>query len=160
MTNTSAQIRRKAEPGQVWHLAPGGDLVDAGPEVRQIAVYANEGQDVNRGCDGAAGAEEERHPGEVEGELDGVDGHAVAGGADGVWGGEGREADVCDAVGGVAHHANREASQSKQVRRWEACVKNGGGLRVPIEDGPDGAKDPGRRAQRRLPESHVGLFGL
>lgn len=86
VSSPGAEICREAQPAQIRKLQQAGRLIDGAPEVRDVAVDADEADNVNRGLDGSLGAEEERHPDEVEGKLDGVEGHGVFGGADGVWG--------------------------------------------------------------------------
>ena len=77
------QVRRESEPGHVGGQKPTGDLVDLGtPEPGQVAVDADEGGDVQGREDGPPQPEEERHPGQVQAQLDCVQGCALAGGED------------------------------------------------------------------------------
>lgn len=132
MTDAHAQVGRKTEPAEVRHHAVGRDGIDGAPEVGEVGVGGQEGQDVGGRGDGLLGAEEQGRPDEVQGELDGVDGGGVPRGGDDGRGAEGRGADGPGPVGGVAHEA--------------------------VEERPDGAEDPAWWGEGRLAEGLVCFY--
>lgn len=77
--DASVEVRRKGEPRDVGHEAPAGDGIHLEELVGQVRVYAEQGDDVDEGGDGPAHAEEKRHPGQIEPELDRVEGGGVLG---------------------------------------------------------------------------------
>jgi hypothetical protein len=73
----SAQVSSEAQPAEIWCKSPCGNGINLAPDVGEVAGDAGQGDDVDGGFDGALGDEEERHPEEVEAELDGVEGCAL-----------------------------------------------------------------------------------
>jgi len=134
ISHSNRQIRRKAEPSQIWNQAPRSDGINLAPQVRHVSNGSGEGDDVDSGLDGAPGTKEERHPDEVEAELDGVEGGSVLGGFEDVFWLEGGEAGGDGAVGGVAHEA--------------------------VEEGPCRTEDLGWWAEGGLFEGLVGFLGV
>jgi hypothetical protein len=73
----SAQVSSEAQPSEIWCKGPCGNGINLAPDVGEVAGDAGQSDDVDGGFDGALGDEEERHPEEVEAELDGVEGCAL-----------------------------------------------------------------------------------
>lgn len=73
IASANAQVAGKAEPSQVRDQCPGGLLIDLSPDVRQISYSTSQSDDVDRCFDRAVEAEEERHPDQIEAELNSVD---------------------------------------------------------------------------------------
>ncbi len=73
----STQVRREAQPAQVWHQSPSRDFIHLSPDIREIANDACKRDDVHSGFDGPFHPEEQRHPYQVEGELNCVECCAV-----------------------------------------------------------------------------------
>jgi hypothetical protein len=71
------QVRRKAQPAEIGDQSPARTLVDLAPDVGEVAVEADKSKNITSGFDGAAKAEEEGHPDEVQAELDGVEGGSL-----------------------------------------------------------------------------------
>lgn len=103
VSNASAEVGGKAQPAEVWDLAPSGNRVNGAVEVRQVAIDSNEGDNINRCLNGTVEAKEKRGPEEVEAELDAVESHGLSSGTDGIRGGKGREANVGSSICGVTH---------------------------------------------------------
>lgn len=100
----STQITRKRQPAQVRHKRIARSLIDLAPKIYQPTRNTSQRHNISSRFDRAAEAEEQRHPDQVQAELDGVEGGAVAGEGHGVGVGAGG-ADCPGAVGGVAHEA-------------------------------------------------------
>jgi len=103
--DTSTEIGGITQPSQVWSQSPASNLVDLAPDVGQVSDGTGKCNDVNSGFNWALGDEEERHPEEVETELDSVESRAVLGRLDIVGRLQRREAGAVGAIGGVAHEA-------------------------------------------------------
>lgn len=73
----NTQICRETQPPKVRSKAPSRNLVNLSPNVRHVADRAGESKDVDGSGNGCFIAEEERHPDEVERELDRVECCAV-----------------------------------------------------------------------------------
>jgi len=69
ISHARVQIRGKAEPSQIWNHAPTSNIVDPKVEIRQVAVQANERQDVGKREDRSTEPEEQRHPRQIQAEL-------------------------------------------------------------------------------------------
>lgn len=69
---TDTKICSKAEPHQVWSHGPSCDFIYLSPDVGEVASDTGQEDDVSGSFDWALELEEERHPDEVETELDGV----------------------------------------------------------------------------------------
>lgn len=135
MADADAQVGGEPEPAEIRHHAPGRDGVDGAPEVGEVGVGGDEGEDVGGRGHGPPQAEEQRGPDEVQRQLGRVDGGGVPrGGDDGGRGEGGGGAEGPGAVRGVAHQA--------------------------VEDGPYRAEDPVRRGQGWLAEGGICLFCL
>lgn len=72
--STYGKVRCEGQPAKVWDQGPTRYWVNLTPDVDQVPGYAGQKGDVGHGFDGTLEAEEERHPDEVEAELDGVEG--------------------------------------------------------------------------------------
>ena len=77
IAHSSAQISSEAQPAEIWCKSPCSDGINLAPDVGEVAGDAGQGDDVDGGFDGTLGDEEERHPEEVEAQLDGVEGCAL-----------------------------------------------------------------------------------
>lgn len=72
-TNTEVQVCGEAQPCNIRHETPACNLVDLEERVGQVAVEAQEGEDVDEGDSRLAHAEEQRLPDKVETELERVE---------------------------------------------------------------------------------------
>lgn len=75
--STYTEVGCKAQPPKVRSKEPCGHSVYLGPDVRQVAGDAGQRDDVDCCFNRSVEAEEQRHPQEVETELNGVQGCAV-----------------------------------------------------------------------------------
>lgn len=116
VSRSITQVCCKAQPCQVRSLAPARNRIHGSPQVGQVAIESQQGNDVNGSFNRALCDEEERHPGEVEAKLDGVNGHAMLCCLDGLWRGQRGEADVSGAVGGVSHESCEYIKSVKQIQ--------------------------------------------
>lgn len=119
VSTTSAQIRGEGQPAQVRHKGITGSLVDLAPDVDEPSGQTGERNDVRSGLNRTAEAEEQRHPDQIQAELDGIEGGAVSCESDGVGVGAGG-ADGPGAVGGVAHQAVEESPGWAEDPSWRA----------------------------------------
>lgn len=103
--DTRTQVRRESQPSEVGDQGSRGDGINLSPYIRQVSSDTSESNDVNGGFDGTFGPEKERHPDQVQAELDGVQRRAVFHGDELFSAGEGGGAGGVGAVGGVAHEA-------------------------------------------------------
>jgi len=131
-THTDINIRSKPQPATVRHQQPSADPTSIQLERihRQRHHRRIQRQDIRQRQRGLRYAEEERHPGEVERQLEGVE--RGCGGAEGGVQDDGGVRG--EAVDGVAHQA--------------------------VEGRPDGAEDPAGRTKRGLSEGCVGFLGF
>lgn len=111
----SAQVRSKSQPSKVRHKRIARPLINLTPDVDQPSGNTSQSHNIDSSLNRAAKAEEQRHPDQVEAELNGVERCALLGES---YGGRvsAGGADCPGAVGSVAHEA--------------------------VEEGPGGAKDP------------------
>ena len=72
VSSSRAQIRRKAQPAHVRREAPPRNLVNLAPHVSEIPRETCKSNNVDGGLNRTVEAEEEGHPDEVQGELNGV----------------------------------------------------------------------------------------
>jgi hypothetical protein len=112
-----AQIAGKSQPAQVRHKSITGRLINLAPDVDQPSSDTSESHDVGSGFDRAAETEEQRHPDQVQAELDGVESGAVLGQGDGGRVGAGGS-DGPGAVGGIAHEAVEECPGRAEDPSW------------------------------------------
>jgi hypothetical protein len=113
----SAQVAGKSQPAQVRHKSIACGLVNLAPDVDQPSSDTSESHNVGSGFDRAAEAEEQRHPDQVQAELDGVESGAVLGQGDGRGVGAGGS-DSPGAVGGIAHEAVEESPGGTEDPSW------------------------------------------
>jgi hypothetical protein len=120
-----AQVAGKSQPAQVRHKSVTRGLINLAPDIDQPASDAGESHNIGGRFDRAAEAEEQRHPDQVEAELDGVESGAVLGqgnsrgvGAGGAYG--------PGAVGGVAHEAVENCPGGTEDPSWGASGARGG----------------------------------
>jgi len=115
----SAQIAGKSQPTQVGNKSVTRGLINLTPDVDQPASDTGKGHDIGSRFDRAAEAEEQRHPDQVQTELDGVESGAVLGQSDGRRVGAGG-AYGPGAVGGVAHEAVKDCPGGTEDPSWRA----------------------------------------
>lgn len=118
--SASAQVRREAEPAQIRDHTPRCRAINSPPQLGQVGIDTHQSDNVSGRLDGALEAEEQRHPGKVEAQLNSVQSCRVLGHADQLWSGRERAETVGDgAVCGVAHEAVQGGPYwAKDVRRW------------------------------------------
>ena len=119
VSTASTQVRSKSQPAQVRHKSIASSLIDLAPDVDEPSGETGERNDIRGGFDGTAEAEEQRHPDQVQAELDGVEGGAVSCEGDGAGVCAGG-ADGPGAVGGVAHQAVEESPCWAEDPSWRA----------------------------------------
>lgn len=105
VSDADREVGAKSEPGDIWHQTPARDTVNRTPEIGQVAINADQGHKIGGRLGGSPGDEEQRHPRQIQAELDGVQRRAVLGGADGAGRVQRRGAVVDGTVRGVAHQA-------------------------------------------------------
>ena len=104
------------------------------PDVSQVASNSSQSHNINSSLNGSLGDEEERHPDQIEAELDSVECSALLGQEVLVEGGGSCHPGGVCAVGRVTHQA--------------------------VKNGPGGAENIWRRAVGWLLECHVGLLAF
>ena len=119
ISTASTQVRGKSQPTKVRHKSITSSLIDLAPDVDEPSGETGERNDIRGGFDGTAEAEEQRHPNQVQAELDGVEGGAVSCESDGV-GVRAGGADGPGTVGGVAHQAVEESPCWAEDPSWGA----------------------------------------
>lgn len=120
VTAASAQIAGKSQPAQVGNKSVARGLVNLAPDVDQPASDTSESHDIGSRFDRTTEAEEQRHPDQVQAELDGVESGAVLGQGDGRRVGAGG-AYGPGAVGCVAHEAIKECPGGTEDPSWWAA---------------------------------------
>jgi hypothetical protein len=114
----STQIAGKSQPAQVRNKSIASGLINLAPDVDQPASDTGESHDIGGCFDRATETEEQRHPDQVQAELDGVKSGAVLGQGDGRRVGAGG-AYGPGAVGGVAHEAVEDSpGRTEDPSRW------------------------------------------
>jgi len=78
VSTTGTQVRGEGQPAQVGHKSIASSLIDLAPDVDEPSGETGERNDIGSGFDGTTEAEEQRHPNQVQTELDGVEGGAVS----------------------------------------------------------------------------------
>lgn len=73
VTSSRTQVSSEAEPANVWSKRPSCDLVNLAPDVCHITGEACQRYNIYGGFDRTLKAEEQRHPDEIQAELDGVE---------------------------------------------------------------------------------------
>jgi hypothetical protein len=71
------QIGCEAKPTEVGSESPCSNLVNLAPDVGKVSGNAGQSDNVDGSGNGTLHGEEEGHPGEVENQLDGVEGCAL-----------------------------------------------------------------------------------
>jgi hypothetical protein len=117
VTTSGAQVAGKSQPAQVGNKSIACGLINLAPDVDQPASDTSESHDIGSRFDRAAEAEEQRHPDQVQAELDRVESGAVLGQGDGRWVGAGG-AYGPGAVGGIAHEAVEERPGRTEDPSW------------------------------------------
>ena len=115
----STEVAGKGQPTQVRNKSVTRGLINLAPDVDQPASDTGESHDIRGRFDRAAEAEEQRHPDQVQAELDGVESGAVLGQGDGRGVGAGG-AYGPGAVGGVAHEAVEDCPGGTEDPSWWA----------------------------------------
>ena len=72
VAGSCAQVRSEAEPADIWYQAPTRDPVQSTPYIRQISRDPSERDNVHGRLDGSTKPEEERHPDQVQSQLNRV----------------------------------------------------------------------------------------
>ncbi len=67
--SSGAQVSRKAQPRQIRCECPASNLIHFAPDIRQIAHDSRKSNDIDGSFDGSLKAEEQRHPNQIESEL-------------------------------------------------------------------------------------------
>jgi hypothetical protein len=115
----STEVAGESQPAQVRNKSVTRRLVNLAPDVNQPASDTGESHDIGSRFDRAAEAEEQRHPDQVQAELDGVESGAVPGQGDGRGVGAGG-AYGPGAVGSVAHEAVEDCPGGTEDPSWWA----------------------------------------
>jgi hypothetical protein len=115
----STEVAGESQPAQVRHKSVTRSLINLAPDVDQPASDTSKSHNIGGGFNRTAEAEEQRHPDQVQAELDGVESGAVPGqgdrrrvGAGGAYG--------PGAVGGVAHETVEDCPGGTEDPSWWA----------------------------------------
>lgn len=98
----SKDIIARHSPTKIRHKRPPSPLVDTSPDPYQVPRQTSQRSNVDCGFNRASEAEEERHPDQVQAELDGVESGALLGESNVLWYDGVGSGGVCT-VSGVAH---------------------------------------------------------
>ena len=120
----SAQVARESQPAQVRHESIACSLINLTPDVDQPASDTSESHDISGRFNWATEAEEQRHPDQVQAELDRVESGAVLSQGDGRRVGAGG-AHSPSAVSGVAHETVEDRPSRTEDPSWRASGAEG-----------------------------------
>ena len=108
MSRPNTQVRSEPQPSDIRNLTQSSNTVNGAPKICKVAVQSQKCDDIHTRLDGTLRHEEERHPDQIEAQLDRVESHAVFGALDGFGGGQRRETNRDDTMSSISHDSREQ----------------------------------------------------